>query len=449
MINIAFLDQLASARSDVDFARTAAGFAVLQVYDSVKSNGYDPAVHLEVLKRLEREIAALGSAPRLRASLVAMVQVLPFWNSDGYVRVGRQATYTALLTYGQALGDEGEWTIAESVYSLVGLDAELDGETWLAAEARLLMGRASRQIADWESSRIAYQRAYELGLESGDPAIAVRARIGEANNLWVRGDFPGARQLLKATERLARKICPQVLPRVTLALAGVANAAGEYERAIQIAFDLVQSLDDDHELAHAALVDLAIFLTDYGLPPVAAAALRMVERSAPERRIRMLARLNLFFLAAHHESEVEFDERREQLRAEPLTVRDTVQVALFSAQGLRRFGRLAEARSEADRAAELANRYEQFQLAFEAEAEAAAISKSSIDADGAPDVRGIHTLPVETESFEAVPHVQPEERQSWSDPAGWPRGIRRVAESLTTMSVERFAPFDVEADWNS
>ncbi|HEY5086576.1 MAG TPA: hypothetical protein VII66_04370, partial [Gemmatimonadaceae bacterium] len=144
MIEKAFLNHLATARSDVEFARAAAGFAALQVYDSIKTHGCDPAVHSDALQRVERDIALLDTTTDVRAALRSLVQVLPFWESDGVVRIGRRAVYTALLIYGQALGDEGNWQIAESLYALVGMDAELDGETSLAAEARLLMGRASR-----------------------------------------------------------------------------------------------------------------------------------------------------------------------------------------------------------------------------------------------------------------------------------------------------------------
>ncbi len=429
MVNITFLNRLASARSDADFACTAAGFGVLQVYDSVKSNGFDPFNHQDAIQRIEADIAAIDGAPRLRSGLAAIVQALPFWDSEGSVRVGRQATYAALLIYGQALGDEGDWSIAESVYSIVGLDAELDGETWYAAEARLLMGRASRMCADWESSRIAYQRAYELGLETGDVAISLRARIGEANNLWMRGDLPAARTILQATARKAKKSCPAVLPRVTLAIAGVANAAGEYEEAVHIAFELLASLDDADELVYSTLVDLANFLADYGAPPLAATALRMVERAAPEPRIRRLARINLLFLAAQHESEEEFESCRRALEGEPLPVRETVQFALFSAQGLRRFGRLEEAKAEADRSTELANRSELFQLAFDGEREIVAI-------EAARKARRIsERAPAAAWTPDSAAYV-PDANESGMVLS--PR-MRRVAETLSEFETSRFA----------
>jgi hypothetical protein len=376
MMNNDFLTQLANARSEDEFNRTAAGFATLQVYGSVRTHGFGPSIHGDALRRVENDVAQLGRESRIRDALEAVLHALPFWESGGAVRIGRRATYTALLLYGQALGDEGEWKLAEAVYGRLGMDTELDGEMWLASEARLLMGRASRMCADWEQSAAAYRRAYELAIEVGDLSIALRAQIGEANNLWVRGDFPAAKRRLQSVARRARESFPSILPRVTLAQAGVANAAGEYERAIRLAFGLVQTLPDGDELKHACLVDLASFLSDYGLPGVASAALRMVEASAPEPSVRRHARLNLLFLAANHGTETEFADRRTALAIEPLTPRQQTQYALFTAQGLRRFEHYESAVTSAERAVQLANRFELFQLAFEAETELTEINKA-------------------------------------------------------------------------
>ena len=443
MINIAFLNQLAAARSDIDFTRTAAGLATLQVYDSIKTNGFDPFVHQDALQRVEQDVANVALKTPLRVALDSVVQALPFWDSTGSIRVGRRAVYTALLVYGQALGDEGEWPIAESVYSLVGMDAELDGETWLAAEARLLMGRASRMCAEWESSQTAYRRAYELGIEAGELSIALRARIGEANNLWGRGDFPAAKRLLDTTARRARRSCPSVLPRVTLALAGIANASGEYERAIHIAFKLLGSLDDSDELAYQTLVDLAIFLTDYGLPPVAAVALRLVERAAPEARLRRQAKLNLYFLAVQEEDQPAFDKLHIELAAEPFAPREQTQYALFSAQGFRRFSQFNEAKAAADRAIELANQFQLFQLVFQAEAELHEIesARAQVRAITTPSSTHLRKLQTHGESVATRSSLTTQYRSLTG--AKVPPRIRRVAESLGSMSVNRFAATDL------
>ena len=421
----------------MEFARTSAGFAVLQLYDSIKTHGYDRSVHDGALDRVRRDIAGAdtdASVNSVSAALESVAQALPFWEKDGATRVGRQAVYTALLAYGQALGDEGEWRIAESVDSLVGMDAELDGETWLAAEARLMMGRASRMCADWEASAIAYRRAYELGTSAGDLALALRAQIGEANNLWSRGDFPGAKKQLSKAARSARKSCPAVLPRVTLAQAGVANAAGEYERAIHLAFGLLLSLSDDDEIRYKTLVDLAAFLSDYGLPAVASTALRMVERTAPEASVRRHARLSLLFLAARQRDEMAFDSLRSALASETLTPRQQTQYALFSAQGLRRFGRIDLARASAERAIQLANQYQLFQLVFESEGELREIETMRDDANEeiAPRYLRFDRSVAGTDNGDADVTATIFNRSTTRGKI--PVRIRRIAESLADMA---------------
>jgi hypothetical protein len=420
----AFLDSLANARSDASFARTAAGLTSLQAYDSIRANGFDPFVHEAILDRIALDIESIPVGTSARVALDSVIQALPFWDTEGTIRIGHRSVYTALLNYGQALGDEGEWPLAENVYARVGMDAELDGETWLAAEARLLMGRACRMCADWQTSQLAYRRAYELGMDAGDMAIALRAQIGEANNLWTRGDFPAGKRLLARTAHRARHSCPTILPRVTVAMAGLANAAGEYERAIQITFDLLQTVARDDEVRYQALVDLAAYLVDYGLPSVAAKALRLVEAAAPEAGVRRHAQLNRFFLAAHHDTEQEFTASYVAFSEEVLAPRQQTQLALFAAQGYRRFSRFDSAQTSAEHALVLAKQYEFFQLVFEAETELHEIEAA----------RTVDAIPLAPAS---VPPARKRRGKtlyrSTTGARPSPR-IRRVAESLENMA---------------
>ncbi|MEO7101878.1 MAG: hypothetical protein ABI311_00960 [Gemmatimonadaceae bacterium] len=431
MNNSVFMDRLGVARSDAEFVRTAAGLATLQAYDSIKTHGFDPFVHETVLDRIAKDVQSITDDSEIADALGSVIQALPFWEgSHASSRIGRRAVYTSLLVYGQALSDDGEWGLAEQVYALVGMDTELDGATWLAAEARLLMGRACRMCADWETSRMAYRRAYQLGIEARDFAIALRARIGEANNLWGRGDFPAANRLLATTLRRARVACPSVAPRVMLAMAGVANAAGNHERAIQLAFTLQDSLTDDDELKYQTLVDLAIFFTDYGLPPIAESALRLVEHSAPELRVRRHATLNLFFLAAHYQSEAAFKSLNDKLANELLTPRQQTQFALFAAQGYRRFSQFDSARASAEHALALAKQHEFFQLVFETETELHEIDadRTASAATLAPTSVPPTRKRVEKTLYRSTTGARPSAR------------IQRVAESLENMARQLVAP---------
>ncbi|HEY5086121.1 MAG TPA: hypothetical protein VII66_02070, partial [Gemmatimonadaceae bacterium] len=276
-----------------------------------------------------------------------------------------------------------------------------------------------------------------LGMEAGDIALALRAQIGEANNLWIRGDVPAAKRRLNAVARRARQSCPMVLPRVVLAIAGVANASGEYERAIYLAFGLLGTVSREDEVRYQTLVDLAAFLSDYGLPSVASAALRLVETAAPEPQVRRHARLNLFFLAARHEEESAFTALRLALANEPLTPRQQTQYALFAAQGFRRFAQFDAAQASAERAVHLANGFQLFQFAFEAEAELREIESVRSTLNRTRGARSGRSLAATNRRRAADASVTtpytPETRTKI------PPRIRRVAESIESMAAERFA----------
>jgi hypothetical protein len=214
-------------------------------------------------------------------------------------------------------------------------------------------------------------------------------------------------------------------------MAGLANAAGEYERAINLTFGLLQELAPHHEMRYKALVDLAAFLADYGLPSVAAEALQVVERTASEPRVRLHAQLNRFFLSAQHDTEAVFTVSRAALATESLTPRQQTQFAIFASQGYRRFSRLDAAQASAEQAVRLANQFELFQLVFEAEAEQTAIAAARTAANAAMDeavMPANHTAAHRGSS-------RPGKVLYRSTTGGKlsPR-IRRVAESLESMA---------------
>lgn len=424
MINTSFLEYLASARSDADFARAAAGFKILQIYDSVKTNGVS-SFHVESLRKIESDLAHIDATPGHRDALAALTCVLPFWDSERRARIGRKATYTALLMYGTALGSDGEWAMAASVLALAAADTELDGESALSADARLLLGRAYRMCAEWEKAETAYHRAYQLARPAGLTAITIRAQIGEANLIGSRGNLQEAQRRLTKLSREARRLCPTLAPRVTLALAGIVNMGGEYERAISLAFGILDKVDDDEELKYQTLVDMASFLTDYGLPSVASAALSVVQKTAPDKHVRVHATINLYFLAATHGDAATFDTLRAELADERLTHRQRAQYALFTAQGCRRFGRFSEAKQSAEDAIRIANEYQHFQIAFEAETELNDIARA---ADSAAVTATGNVVPEPTTTSPAWDSVPPD--------------IRRVARSLDTMAAGIGADMD-------
>ena len=230
-----------------------------------------------------------------------------------------------------------------------------------------------------------------------------------------------------------------------LAIAAVANAAGEYERAIHLTFGLLESLSDDDELKYKTLIDLAAFLTDYGLPDVAGAALRVVERNAREAQVRIHARLNLFFLAARHEDAVSFGVLRAALANDTLTPRQQTQYALFSAQGFRRFAQFNAAQESVEQAIKLANQFQLFQLMFEAESEMHEIEAARTQIGKEAPERPVRLRKVRARAAagadDATDVIEAIFDRSTTREKIPPR-IRRVAESIKSMALEEAATAD-------
>lgn len=389
---LSFFTHLSRAATPAVAARTSAGIAALELYDTIRSGRFEPTRHAGALERVRGDVAVLPAGSGARVALDAFLDALPFWEippSDAAGRVGRRAVLTALLQYGRALVGEAEWQLARDVYALTAVDAEVSGEIEIAAQARLRLGLAARFVVDWAESAAAYARAKELAEAAGDFSTLVRALIGEANTSWVRGNYPDAERRLRTARRRAKDLCPEVMPRVLLAQAGMANGAGNYERALMLAHRALQ-LSDEDETQYQALVDIANFLVDFGAASVASEALRHVALNASDRGVRLQAVLNLLYLAVEQHDRATFHALRAQLDGTELTARQQTQLALFVARGLRTFGELEAARAELVRADELARRHDLFQYTFDVETEARAIDAAAsalADAAIASDVQ--------------------------------------------------------------
>ena len=347
----------------------------------MRSGAFENVVEAEPLREFAKTLAAetldAHTDPDLWESIQAVAAVLPFWGSRGSWGIGREGVYAALLQYAKALSNGDEWELAIEILLIVAIDAEVDGEDYWAAQAHLLLGFGYRTLADWSSSALSYQHAYALARQAGAFSLALRAHIGEANNKVTKGDIPGAAKQLAATLRRAHATCPEIVPRVVLAQANVANASGQFERAIQLAYRALTLAETDRETQYPILVDIAQFLSDYGVPDVACDALKLVADTAPERLVRVHALINLLFISANQQDEAAFELTRDRLTNEALRPRQQILSHLFQAQGYLRFGHVPEARKAAERAASLASHHSFHQYSFQAEDEIRKIGQAS------------------------------------------------------------------------
>jgi len=385
MTGHAFLKRLAVMESFDEsselFRKTSLGLHAVQLYESVRNGAFEDPEDAAPLHDFARLFALEATDANTRddvwIALQAVAGTLPFWGTRQTWNVAREAVYAALLQYATALSNNDEWELAVEILLIVAVDAEVDCENVWAAQAHLLLGFGYRTLADWVNSALSYRQAYTLAHEAGVFSVALRACIGEANSKRTKGDLPGASKQLAETLRRAHATCPEIVPRVVLAQAGVANAGGRFEQAITLAYRALELVGHDRDAQYPILVDIAQFFADYGLPDVARDALQLVADTAPESLVRVQALTNLLYLSAHQENVPAFESARDRLSQENLRPRQETLNHLFQAQGYLRFGRVLAAREAARRAASLARQHGFHQYAFQAEEEIAKIEAAS------------------------------------------------------------------------
>lgn len=364
-----FLEAL-STELNADIAtRIAVGFGLLQQYGAIRDRGPDTTVDRPALAALHAQLDSQPARDREVAALHALADALPHCEDHSLTRLGRRLVYSALMQYGQALFGRGASSLAETVFELVAIDAELDGDNDLSAQARLLCGFAWRTLGNWEASQNAYERAYELSWGAGAFAIALRARVGLGYNMAARGDLPGARVLLVKTVARASRLAPEILPYAFLGQAHLESIAGRHEDAIALCYRAHKAAGANEAMQYASLIDLAQCLVDYGAPEVAEKALRAVLGADVDVRHRLQAQLHLLLVLATLRREAEFVALMSELAASPFTVRQQALYHLYVAQGFRAFGRLDEAQAIAVTAVASARDHALFQILFQSEEE--------------------------------------------------------------------------------
>lgn len=366
---VPFLEALSAATTDDEIIRARVGLATMQLYASMVAQDVAAEQVVTTTERLHAELQGVGRITPPDVALGRVLEALPYWPPPAGPVLGRHAVHLALIRYGEALFKALEPATGIEVLTRAAIDAELAGDLSAAAQARLIAGFALRARAQWDASWEMYGRAHELAGEAGEHEIAIRARIGQGNNMLLRGDLPGARTHLRAVAMRARRSCPEILWRVLLAQANVESLGGNFDLAIALAYRALSVSDPTPEGQYPALVDLAHFFTDYGVPDVAREALTAVATIAPEANIRVQAQLNLLYLAAQQADRPRFDAAAESLAHSRKTVHQQALIELFLAQGYRAFGELAEARAACERALRTAGENALHQISFQAEEE--------------------------------------------------------------------------------
>jgi tetratricopeptide (TPR) repeat protein len=249
-----------------------------------------------------------------------------------------------LMAYGRSLDFSGRWALAADLFEtvLAYIDPVCDADLAIAAQFRLAFCR--RVLGQLDAAERDYAVAGRMAANVGDVGGTLRSSIGLAKVAMARGNLPVAERMLDDVVQRAHG--PELRQLRALALHDGANVAimrKEHERGIAM---LNQALPDigSASARDRVIADIAFGFLHMGVHSAARDAFMVVAATAEEQFSRWSATVNLLHLAALDEMEPAFEQYRRQLAGEPLTPELATQFQYSLGMGLRRFGRLPQAR---------------------------------------------------------------------------------------------------------
>lgn len=361
-----FFESLAalSDESSLEWRRLSAGVVCLRLIDAAFAAGWarTDAQHTRAAWRL---LGALDASDRVRGVLASLLRVLEPDANGGALTVRPR-----LMAYGRVLEMDSGWSLAGDVYAMV---VRLCGPTREAADAQdaaaawIRLGECRRQEARWDEAHGAFAAAIDHAAGVGNLAAELRARCLDATVTSERGNLPRADAQLRRAARAAR--AAGLADAYGLAMHGRAHVAYQrrrFESAVRFAFRALRMLRDP--LARdRALADVATSFAELGVRDAARDAHLILVATTQDPLVRGAALVNLMELAAIDRMEPLFEQYRRQLAAEALPPRLGGYYHYFAGRGAWQFGRVALARTEYARAAELSAVHGLAQLGFEVE----------------------------------------------------------------------------------
>ena len=350
--------------SSQDWRRLSAGLVCLRLVDRVSMNGgaSTDACALQLQATWEK-VEALDTSDAVRRVLASLLQSLEADGSRYFVTARPR-----LMAYGRVLELESRWALAADVYETVTrlCRAHRDiGDANDAAAACIRLGECWRHEAKWDDAQRAFRDAAAHAAFANDLPTALRARCLDASVTSERGNLPRANAQLRRVASEAR--AAGLKDALALAFHGRAHVAfqrGRFETAVRFAFRAVRGLRDP--LARdRALGDVAAAFAELGVRQSARDAHLILAATTQEPFVRGAAWINLMELAALDRMEPLFEQYRRQLATEKLPPRLAGYYHFYAGRAAWQFGRVETARSEYERAVELAEKNGLAQLSLD------------------------------------------------------------------------------------
>ena len=370
--HLAYFEALANMQeTDPEWRATTAGLVVLRLLDSWFEEGAELVADGGFSMRAAREeVGGIVTTDPVRTILGGVL--------DGMGDTGEPSMTTIaprLMAYGRALNHRARWKLAVDVYETILAHADAAQDMDVLIDANMGMGYCQRMQGEFGPAMEAYAEAGRLARETGDMVKVLRARIGDAKIAIDRGNLPQAEAILAETiERAEQARLREVRALALHDRADVAHRRGEYERAVCLAYEALDDLQDPAQ-RDRVLADIAASFFELGMRGAARDAQLILAATAQAQYSRWVATLNLLEIAAFDECEPVFEQYRRELATASLPPMLETVYHLYVGEGCRIFGHVDAARQALRQALDLASKHQFNQLLFQGEEHLAELEK--------------------------------------------------------------------------
>jgi tetratricopeptide (TPR) repeat protein len=358
----AFIEALADApEGSPAWHAIVAGYAALQLFECWLDGGLGmtPPSMLEV-ERIWQYVEAVPETRIERRCLTQLVDSIEttLVASTRDMAERRADVARAVVCYARLLQYDAQWGLAADVHSALMDFARYANDTQRLLDSMLMRGYSLRMAGRLDEASAAYAALRQAAEQASNERYRLESHLSDAKIAVERGNYPVARELLDRTIAEARYAkCWGVVSKGLTDRARVAAMQGDLELALECSHEALELSADPHG-RERILANIALIFAQMGLREAARDAGLLVAGTAQDRTTRLNATINLMELAYLDARELVFEQYRRELARETMAPNVEVSFLQTSAEGLRRFGRIAEARRTAERMLDVASRHE-------------------------------------------------------------------------------------------
>jgi hypothetical protein len=336
---LGFAERMAQLSQKTQWDEVAAGAMVYRLAnDALRAGLVDDCAAQSARDQIERVGRAI-----VRERLMKVVHAV---TPEAQTRADwRDSLISRLMVYGHQLHDDGHFSPAVDVFTLVYERPGQDIDVRL--KAMLRCGFALRQLARFQDAKRVYETLRAQGVENDDERMMLEADLGLARCVMGRGDLPTGERLVREAVKRARALNQTaVAANGLIDLAWIAGALCRPNDVIAYSRRAYADLETD-EQRERVLLNTATALRELREPGSARSVASFVARRGRSNYVRINARTLLYSLAIDARNAQEAAFHRRYLADFSMHPIGTAEYFHAIACEMATFGRFKEARDAA------------------------------------------------------------------------------------------------------